>query len=52
MLIDTLEASRQVHTQGLAVKATSGESVKALSRYPERSPRELKPRRGSRRRRG
>jgi len=36
----------------LAVKVMSGEGVKALSRYPEKIPRELKPRRGSRRRQG
>jgi len=52
MLIDTLEASRQVHTQGLAVKVMSGGDVKAFPRYPKRSPRELKPRRGRKRRRG
>jgi hypothetical protein len=49
-LIDTLEANRQVHTQGLAAEVMSGASVKALARYPERSPKELKPRRESRRR--
>jgi hypothetical protein len=52
MLIDTLEANRQVHTQGLAIKVMSGGDVKAFPRYPEISPRELKPKRGSRRRRG
>jgi hypothetical protein len=36
----------------LAVKVTSGEGVKALSRHPEKDPRELKPRRGTRRRQG
>jgi hypothetical protein len=36
----------------LAVEVMSGESVRALSRYPEKNPRELKPRRGSRRRQG
>jgi len=52
MLIDTLEANRQVHTQGLAAKVMSGGGVKAAPRYPKKNPRELKPRRGSRRRRG
>jgi hypothetical protein len=36
----------------LAVKVKSGGGVKALSRYPEKNPRELKPRRGSKCRRG
>ena len=40
--IETLKASRQDHTQALAAEVTSGEDVKASSRYPERSPRELK----------
>jgi hypothetical protein len=42
MSIETLEASRQGHTQGLAAKVTSGAGVKARARHPERSPRELK----------
>jgi hypothetical protein len=41
MLIDTLQASRQVHTQGLAVKVMSGGSATAFPRSPERGPREL-----------
>jgi phosphoheptose isomerase len=49
---DTLKASRQVHTQGLATKVMSGGDVKAFPRCPEEIPRELKPRRGSRRRQG
>jgi hypothetical protein len=36
----------------LAVKVMSGGDVKAFPRYPEKNPRELKPRRGSKRRRG
>jgi hypothetical protein len=52
MPIDTLEASRQGHTQGLAVKVMNGGSVKAFPRCLKAIPRELKPRRGSRRRQG
>jgi hypothetical protein len=36
----------------MAVKVKSGGDAKASPRYPETSPRELKPRRGSKRRRG
>jgi hypothetical protein len=52
MLINTLEASRKVHTQGLAAKVMRGGDVKAFPQDPEKSPRELKPRRGSKRREG
>jgi hypothetical protein len=38
MPIDTLEASRQGHTQGLAVKVMSGGDVKAFPRCPEEKP--------------
>jgi hypothetical protein len=40
--IETLKASRQVHTQALVAEVMSGGDVKASPRYPQKSPRELK----------
>lgn len=46
MLIDTLEAGRHGYGECGTDKARSGGSARALPRYPETSPRELKTQEG------
>jgi hypothetical protein len=46
LLIDTLEASRQVDSECETGKVMSGGGVKASPRQPEKNPQELKAQEG------